>query len=337
LKLLISSHAFPPSIGGIETVSLLLAQEFTRQGDEVVIVTQTPNEGLEKFNWPVIRKPSLGALFRAIQWCDIVWQNNLSLRTLWPTWILHKPAVITHQGSYCRQPSWVDLVQRIKHAVVRVTPSVAISQAVANCFRTASVVIPNPYDAEMFKMSASEVDRSGDLIFLGRLVSEKGVDLLLEALARLQVARPGVGLTIVGTGPEQPALVELTSRLGLHERVVFLGAQSGAALAALLRQHKILVVPSRYNEPFGVVALEGIACGCAVVGSNGGGLPEAIGPCGLTFPNGDVEALADILDQLLAKPSERRFLLEKAPKHLARFHPAVIAHEYRQVFLSKLS
>ncbi len=302
-----------------------------------MVVTQTPNEDSEELDWPVIRKPSLGALFRAIQWCDIVWQNNLSLRTLWPCWLLHKPVVITHQGSYCRRPSGVDLVQRIKHAVVQVTPSVAISRAVANCFRTASVVIPNPYDAEMFKESASEVDRSNGLIFLGRLVSEKGVDLLLEALARLQIAEPGVRLTIVGTGPEQPALLELTARLGLREKVTFLGPKSGAALATLLRQHKILVIPSRYDEPFGVVALEGIACGCAIVGSYGGGLPEAIGPCGLTFPNGDVDALTHALGQLLAKPNERRHLLENAPRHLARFHPAVIAKEYRQLFLSKLS
>jgi glycosyltransferase involved in cell wall biosynthesis len=337
LKLLISSHAFLPSIGGIETVSLLLATEFTQQGDEVVVVTQTPNENPEEPDWPVIREPSLGALFRAIQWCDIVWQNNLSLRTLWPAWLLHKPVVITHQGSYCRRPAGIDLVQRIKHAVVQVTPSVAISRAVANCFRTASVVIPNPYDVEIFKTSTSELDRSGDLIFLGRLVSEKGVDLLLEALARLQIAEPRVRLTIVGTGPEQPALRELTARLELTERVAFLGAKGGAALAALLRQHKILVIPSRYDEPFGVVALEGIACGCAVVGSSGGGLPEAIGPCGLTFPNGDVESLTRTLGQLLSRPNERRRLLENAPRHLARFRPAVIAKEYRQLFLSTLS
>jgi glycosyltransferase involved in cell wall biosynthesis len=302
-----------------------------------MVVTQTPSGGLEESEWPIIRNPSVGALFRAMKWCDIIWQNNLSLRTVWPAWILHKTVVITHQGSYCRRPSGLDLVQRVKHAVVLATPSVAISHAVAECFRTKSITIANPYDAETFYDSAGDVDRPGDLIFLGRLVSEKGVDLLLEALGRLSKAKPHVGLTIVGLGPEQSALLELTARLGLSERVTFLGARTGASLAALLRQHKILVIPSRYNEPFGVVALEGIACGCVIVGSRGGGLPEAIGQCGLTFANGDVEALALTLGQLLAAPNEQKRLRENAPAHLAKFQPAVIAKEYRRFFLSRLS
>jgi glycosyltransferase involved in cell wall biosynthesis len=337
LKLLISSHAFSPSIGGIETVSQLLAREFHRLGDQVTVVTQTPQEAPEEFDWPVLRKPSPGALIRATQWCDIMWQNNLSVRTLWPAWLLHKSVVITHQGSYCRRPSGLDLAQRLKHAVVQATPSVAISEAVARCFRTESLVIPNPYDAETFNRPEPGDERPGDLIFLGRLVSEKGVDLLIEALARIPAGGSPARLTIVGGGPEQPGLLDLTARLGLRDRVTFIGSKTGPELAALLRQHKILVIPSRYDEPFGVVALEGIACGCAVVGSSGGGLPEAIGPCGRTFPNGDVAALAHTLSQLLISPNERRALMEVAPKHLARFHPATVAGMYRQLFLSRLS
>jgi glycosyltransferase involved in cell wall biosynthesis len=74
----------------------------------------------------------------------------------------------------------------------------------------------------------------------------------------------------------------------------------------LLNAHRILVVPSRYDEPFGIVALEGIACGCLVIGSRGGGLKEAIGPCGLTFDNGDAAGLAGLLEAALADPG--RFL-----------------------------
>ena len=105
----------------------------------------------------------------------------------------------------------------------------------------------------------------------------------------------------------------------------------------LLQEHKILVIPSRYDEPFGVVALEGIACGCVAVGSVGGGLPEAIGPCGLTFPNGDAAALAQALEQLLRQPNEQRRLVANAPQHLAKFHPATIAEAYLALFRSKLS
>jgi glycosyltransferase involved in cell wall biosynthesis len=127
---------------------------------------------------------------------------------------------------------------------------------------------------------------------------------------------------------------ELTKRLGLEEQVQFRGAQSGSELAATLNQHQILVVPSKYDEPFGVVALEGIACGCALIGSSGGGLPEAIGPCGITFLNGDVAALENALERLLARPQEREGLIAAGPKHLIQFQPPLVAQRYRELFES---
>lgn len=333
MKILISSHAFAPSIGGIETVSALLAEEFLRAGHEVVVVTQTREESAEQFPFRVLRQPSLGELWRVLRWCDVFWQNNLSLRTLWPALLLRAPAVITHQGSYCQRPSGIDLVQRLKHGVVQRLPSVAISTAVGACFPVRSQIIPNPFDARLFAPGPPTSERPNDLIFVGRLVTEKGLDLLLTALKELQIP---VGLTIVGAGPELAAMQELTARLGLRQQVDFTGARRGADLVALLQQHKILVVPSRYAEPFGVVALEGIACGCAAVGSSGGGLPEAIGPCGLTFPNGDAVALAARLEKLLGQANERARLTANAPQHLARFHPATIAQTYLTFFQAQL-
>lgn len=333
MKILISSHAFAPSIGGIETVSALLAREFVRAGHEVALITQTAAESEEKFPFPVLRQPSSGEVQRQIRWCDIFWQNNLSLRTLWPAFLARKPAVITHQGSYCRRPSGLDLVQRVKHAVVNHATSVAISTAVAECFATNSQVIPNPFDSHLFASGPPTESRPHDLIFLGRLVSEKGVDVLLHALQ--QLPEP-VRLTIVGAGPERDATEALAKQLGVREQVNFAGPIRGKELVALLQEHRILVVPSRYDEPFGVVALEGIASGCVVVGSSGGGLPEAIGPCGVTFPNGDPAALASALGQLLRQPNDRRRLLAPAPEHLARFHPEVVAREYLALFESKL-
>ncbi|MEP6686325.1 MAG: glycosyltransferase family 4 protein [Verrucomicrobiota bacterium] len=337
MKILLSSHAFAPSIGGIETVSGLLAEEFVRLGHAVTVVTQTPDESTEEFTYPVIRQPSFGELFRAIKWCDVFWQSNLSLRTVWVGMLLRKPIVITHHGSYCRRPTGIDLVLRLKHTIVQRTTSVAISRAVAACFRTASAIIPNPYDVRKFIDCPPGAERSSDLIFLGRLVSEKGIDVLLEALARLRTRALFACLTIVGTGPEQSAMQQMAERLGLGDQVTFAGPKRGEELVSLLRGHRILVIPSRYDEPFGVVALEGIACGCIAVGSSGGGLSEAIGPCGLTFPNGDAGALARVLEQLLRQPDEQQGLAANAPQHLAKFHPAVIAEAYLALFRSKLS
>src|SRR5207248_5895588 len=147
--------------------------------------------------------------------------------------------------------------------------------------------------------------------------------LLLDAL-KLVTAKPR--LTIVGDGPERAALEKQASQL--QSQVEFAGAQHGEQLADSLRQHHILVVPSLWQEPFGIVALEGIACGCVVIGSAGGGLSEAIGPCGVTFPNGDARALAKAIARLLADPDECARLRQAAPTHLARFTPRHIAEIY---------
>jgi len=334
MKILISSHAFAPSVGGIETVSGLLAREFLALDQEVKVVTQTElNQGEpDDTRFEVLRRPSLKTLTEAIAWCDVYWQSNLSLRTLWPTIWVRKPVVITHHGSYCRRPRGLDLTQRIKHAVVERTTSVAISQAVAACFRTESTIVPNPYDPEIFQLPSREGKRERELVFLGRLVSEKGVDILLEALAHLRQAGLKPSLTIIGEGPERAALERQSAQLGLGAQVVFVGKKRDRELAVLLQEHQVLVVPSRYDEPFGVVALEGIACGCIVIGSKGGGLPEAIGPCGVTFPNGDVELLAAALAKLLRNPAERSGLEAAAARHLARFQPRTVAQQYLSLF-----
>jgi glycosyltransferase involved in cell wall biosynthesis len=169
------------------------------------------------------------------------------------------------------------------------------------------------------------------------LVSEKGIDVLLKALAKLRAHGFSPKLTIVGAGPESTAMKQMAEALELNNQVIFAGLKRDEELVTLLRKHKVLVIPSKYDEPFGVVALEGIACGCVVVGSAGGGLPEAIGPCGITVPNGDPSALAQALEQLLLNPNERKRLLFRAPKHLARFHPTTIAETYLALFHSKLS
>jgi glycosyltransferase involved in cell wall biosynthesis len=193
-------------------------------------------------------------------------------------------------------------------------------------------VIGNPYQDELFHVLAGTA-RDRDIIFVGRLVSDKGVDVLLDALHSL---RNGRGLrptvTIVGDGPEREAISQQICAYDLDDQVVLAGIQQGPALVKLLNQHKILVVPSRWKEPFGVVALEGIACGCVVVGSADGGLSEAIGPCGVTFPNGDSGDLAAALVPLLTSIGEIERYRSGAANHLRQHSVRSIATLYLKVF-----
>ncbi len=93
-----------------------------------------------------------------------------------------------------------------------------------------------------------------------------------------------------------------------------------------------MVVPSIWAEPFGVVALEGIASGCAIAASSQGGLPDAVGPCGLFFENGDVSGLTNALQRLLCEPTLRAQLISAGPKHLEQFQQGVVAGRYLDLF-----
>ena len=95
--------------------------------------------------------------------------------------------------------------------------------------------------------------------------------------------------------------------------------------------HRILVVPSRWREPFGLVALEGIACGCVAVVSADGGLIDAAGPCGRSVPNGDVPALARCLRELLTEPTQIAYLRAGADVHLARHASSAVAQRYLEI------
>ena len=129
LNILVSSHAFAPSLGGIETVSALLAEEFVKANHSVVIVTQSPGESdRTEFGAQIVREASVAELRRLVKWCDVFWHNNLSIRAMWPGLLLGKPLVVTHSGSYCRRPAGLDAVLRLKHAIVNRVTSVAISR-----------------------------------------------------------------------------------------------------------------------------------------------------------------------------------------------------------------
>ncbi|MBI3881236.1 MAG: glycosyltransferase family 4 protein [Verrucomicrobia bacterium] len=331
MKILLSSHFFYPSIGGLEEVSFILAEQFTQLGHEVKVVTQSVDPSGKKFDYEVVRRPGTGDLFRVLRWSDVLFHNNVSMRTAWPLFFCHRPWVITHQTWTARADGRNTLRDDFKHFTYRYATNVAISQAVAAHLRSRAIVIGNPYRAWLFGPDPA-IPRDRDLVFLGRLVSQKGADLLLDALAKLKAQGLTPNLTFIGGGAEEMALRKQTRDLGLESQVTFAGPKRDVELVNLICAHRIMVVPSRWEEPFGVVALEGAACGCVVVGSQGGGLKDAIGEAGLTFPNGNVDVLADQLRKLLTTPELLAHLAAAGPSHVANFHPEAVAKRYLEVF-----
>lgn len=331
MRILFSSHVFAPSIGGLERVSEMLAGELARQGIEVKLVTQTPGQGADAFPYEVHRCPDSRALLGLVRWCDLFFHNNISLPRAWPLLVVSRPWVVAHHVWIPRQ----GFGARLKRFALRYAKGIAISEAVARHLRTPSIVIPNPYDDETFRI-IDGVPRQRDLVFVGRLVSDKGVDLLLDAIDRLRGSGIRPTLTIVGIGPEEARLRAQVRALELTQQVSFAGKVVGPELALLLNAHRIIVIPSTWNEPFGLVAIEGIACGCVAVGSSGGGLSDAIGACGVTFPNGSVEHLAGALHELLATPERLEGYRRGAAAHLRRHTRSAVAAEYVREFREAL-
>jgi glycogen synthase len=327
VKILFCSYLFAPSVGGVETVGRLLAHEFEAAGHEIRIVTNTPGEQSSS----ILRRPTVGALWESVRCADVIFHNNVSLRYAWPVLIAKKPWVIAHHTWLRRPDGTKGAPERLKELCVRRAHNIAVSRAIARALPGKARVIGNPYDAASFRVR-KEIPRTRDLIFVGRLVSDKGADLLLEAMHRIRSNGPACELTVVGEGPELPRLQAQTEQLGLARQVRFAGVRVGEELSKMLNEHRVLVVPSRWDEPFGLVALEGIASGCAVIGTRGGGLASAIGPCGVTVPNGDVNALAAEIERLVRNPELTPTYLVKAEAHLKQHHPATVAERYLEVF-----
>lgn len=321
---------FFPSLGGIETFTALLARNFASQGHRVCILTASSGDdagegGSGKYT--IHRQLGPWEILSLCDELDILLSMGVGLRTLWAPFLLGKPVVISHQ-------TWLSHggespLTMLKGCVLHAAENIAISAAVASSLPCAVTKIPDCFDEAVFQNR--NLQRSGDLLFVGRLVSDKGADLLLGAVRRLNDAGLRTTLTVVGSGPERGILEDLTLELGIAGQVTFAGPLPPEKVAEVMNRHRILVVPSRWAEPFGIVALEGAACGCDVIGSNRGGLPEAIGAAGAVFPSGDEAALADLIATRLGLDLPSKMLLLAASNHLANFTGEVIAGKYLRV------
>ena len=326
LNILFCSVPFHPSIGGIETISALLAERFHRAGHRVVLVTRSAAAGPERDPFEVVRRPSAGRLFALVHQADVVFHNNISLRFAWPQLLLRRPWVVAHH-------TWIPpggLAARVKRAVLAKAANIAISQAVARSLPVDSTVVPNPYADEVFALD-EQAPRQGDLVFVGRLVSDKGADRLVAAVQLLAARGVAAGLTIVGDGPEAAALRSQADAAGVADRIRFVGWQVAAQLVTTLNRHRVLVVPSVWEEPFGVVVLEGLACGCVPLVTRSGGLPDAVGDCGLVVARDDPAALADGIQALLGDARLREDYRARASDHLLRHTPDRVARDYLRV------
>ncbi len=159
-------------------------------------------------------------------------------------------------------------------------------------------VVPDGVGDMWFEDPEPAPDSETDLLFVGRLERQKGVDVLFQALATEPLA--GVTARLVGTGPDEEAYRRLAAELGLEARVRFAGQRSHERIRALATRSRALVLPSR-GESFGMVILEAMAAGLPVVATQAGAIPELAtdGVDALLTRTDDVDDLAEALRRVL--------------------------------------
>ena len=328
MKILITSYGFLPQIGGIETISSLLANELVKKSCEVKILTETEENGNNTYPYEVIRKPKLIEIIKAIIWSDIVFQNNLSLRYIWVNLFIRKPAVVTFQ-------IWIDgknkLLNLLKILLAKTfDEKLVISKSLQKQLPFRTYLINNPFDNELFKTGNKERDPK-TLLFVGRLESCKGCQTLIKALQILNKKNDKYKLFIIGDGKFRNKLEELAKELKVSKYVFFKGACTQLEIAEFMQRINIFVVPSLWEEPFGIVALEGMAAGCKVLGTNIGGLKEAIGECGILFEKNDSSHLSKIILDL-NKENNYYISREKINSHIKNFFKEKVCKDYLRVF-----
>lgn len=362
-----------PKMGGQEWVVDALARHYQQGGHDVVVLAPHPRRPLrardEELPYPVVRHPRFFSTRLFVPWYR--WFLN-RLHSKHRTEILHChgvyppaylaglsraqraiPTIVTSHGGdvhadnvrLCKPA----LRPRILLGLSMADTLVAISRFTADrmralCPQAHIVSIPNGVDRSPYAQAAGRIEglapeiRPGSyLLFLGRLKERKGVDVLLHALSQMTV--PGVPLVIAGAGEERPALEALCARLGLRDRVYFVGAVQHPAKAYLLQHALATVVPSRTWEAFPLVVLESYAAGTPVLASRLAGLEDVIdtGTTGWLVTPENPRALAGALDEACRNREHTRRLGEHARQRAQEYDWSVIAARHLELYREVLA
>lgn len=352
MKLLIYSHFFAPSIGGVETVVLSLARGLSGRRDaqglvefEVTLVTQTPAGSYDDSTLPfrMVRRPALIQLWRLIRSSDVVHLAGPALAPLFLGLLARRPVVIEHHGYQATCPNGLlfhhptqsicrghfeagnylecwncnskieggggalrllisTFIRRAgsRGAAKNIAPShhVASRQSLP---RTTVIAhgVQGPLDGAEGQVRSGE---KHNFAYLGRLVVEKGVSVLLEAGRLLRAEGRDIHILLIGDGPDRVRLEKQVTASNLEQSVRITGFLSGTTLQRELATVQTVVIPTIMEETAGLAALEQMALGRSVIASAIGGLHETVDRAGLTFSPNDASALAGAMKRILDEP-----------------------------------
>ncbi|MGO8791399.1 MAG: glycosyltransferase family 4 protein [Terriglobia bacterium] len=367
LKILIYTHAFAPSVGGVETYVMRLARGLAERSDhgagsnlKVTVATHTPAGRMVDATLPfrVVRQPGLVRLFKLLWQTDIVHLAGPTFLPMLCGLLLRRPVVVEHSGYQAGCPNGLLLDERTKtvcpgHFMARRyrecvrcnAANVGLRKSLAMllltfprrwlCARVAKNVGPSNHVGrrvalprtvtihhgvpEATKPESRDVTTPVCFAYIGRLVWEKGVSVLLAAAGELTARGYDFRLRIIGDGPERSRLEQMTDGYGLRSRTVFAGYLQGDALAEALRDVSVTAIPSVWEDVAPVAAIEHMMQGRLLIASDIGGLGEIVGEAGLKFSARDAEGLASCLQRVLDEPDLPKVLGEKARQRALQF------------------
>ena len=207
-------------------------------------------------------------------------------------------------------------------------------------FRGPASVVPQfGVDPDLFQPRPRPARREFVIGYAGRIVEEKGLHILLDAVKGLD---PPWRLQLVGSGPQQPALARQAARLGIADHVEFVPHGASTAMPAIVGGWDVLALPSlsrpNWKEQFGRILVEAMASGVPCVGSTSGEIPRVLSDAGLVVPEGDAAALREALGRLRSAPVLRQDLAERGrARVLARFTHARVAEQTYHVYRRMLA
>lgn len=173
------------------------------------------------------------------------------------------------------------------------------------------------------------------ILGLGRMVKDKGFDIAIDAFALLRKRCPAARLVLAGDGPERAALEQQAVQLGLEDSVEFRGWVSPEAVPSIINAATSVIMPSRYPEPFGLVAVQAGQMARPIVASRAGGLPEIVldGETGMLVNQEDPVEMADALFRLISDPPGATKMGAQARSHVLRaFDITRMTREYEALY-----
>jgi glycosyltransferase involved in cell wall biosynthesis len=207
------------------------------------------------------------------------------------------------------------------------------------CPKDRICVIPMGVDLKSKFYPENQNRNTGNLLFVGKLLKNKGIYQVIDAMHKIVKMHPATKLAIIGDGPEKAEALWLINRLNIKKHIRFLGPIPNHRLPKYYNQSDIVIFPSIASEGFGLVLVEAMGCGCAVVSSNYDAVCDIVthGESGLLAKKNDSNAIVEAVD-LLLKNHDLKVSIMVAGRKVAvsKFDWHVISEKYKNLMFKIL-